>query len=169
MRERAALVTEMGEARLEMKRHRIVNGVTDPAAVEVSLQAIPIGDPNHELVEDVPPPRWLDGQHHLVEQSEIGKHPGVARRVRRSGSAPRRQARRLHAKDRRLDPVHPKLAAGRAVVVVSPHPRTAARARPASAASLVVSRPASPKAPRLLLGKKEKHPSRPSPPTGRDS
>ena len=112
----------------------------------------------------------LGRQRHAVEQAGVPEQRPIARGVGAAAFGPAVEMRRLDAEDRGLQRVHAEIAADQVVVVLRLHP-----VRPQQPRALrqrhrhcVVSRPASPNAPRFLLGKNEKQPNAPRPPSGRD-
>src|SRR5262245_62519504 len=62
VRKIALTMSEIREAGLQMERNRIVDLVADALLVEMTLQAVAIGDADHELIEDVTTIRRLDRQ-----------------------------------------------------------------------------------------------------------
>src|SRR5262245_18206972 len=50
LRERAAPVAEVGEARLQVERHRVIDLVADPLLIEMAFQRVALRRPDDELV-----------------------------------------------------------------------------------------------------------------------
>src|SRR5262245_38896748 len=75
---RAGAVPEIGETRLQMKRHRIVDLVADTLLVEMALQAVAIGGSYDELVIDVPALRGFNGKGDALEQTGLAEEACVA-------------------------------------------------------------------------------------------
>ena len=121
MRQVAAPVPQTGEARLQMKRHRVVDFVADAAVVEVTLQRAAIRSPDDELIVDVAPTLRLDRQRDPPVKAGVAEHCAVAIGVRTPRIGPLGEVRRLDAQNRGLERVHPEIAADEVVVVLRLH------------------------------------------------
>src|SRR5262245_38423305 len=55
VREVAAPIAEIGEARLQMERYRVIDFVANALLVEMPLERVALGRLDHELVVDVEP------------------------------------------------------------------------------------------------------------------
>ena len=84
--ERAADVTERGEALLQVKRNRVVDLRADPGLRQVRPQRIAPGDPDDVLVEDVVPVRRLGREADAAGRRPVEQSPGSGPR---SAGAPR--------------------------------------------------------------------------------
>ena len=62
-------IAQIGKARLEMKRHRVIDLAADAAGGEVLPESIAFAHADHELVEDVPPSGRFDRQAYTIEQA----------------------------------------------------------------------------------------------------
>ena len=168
LREVAALVAETREALLLVERDRVVDLRADALLGEVLAQRVAALHPHHVLVVGVAAARELLGQPDLATQARAGRRARGSGRRRpvalaiqpaSRGSLARRIAA-CSASSRKLPPTKWCTYLG-----LMPCTRMSTSFS-ASASSFVVTRPPSPNAPRFLVGKKEKHPKAPRPPTG---
>src|SRR5438270_11701543 len=117
LRERAAAVAEIREARLHVEWNGIVDLVADPLRVEVLLQTIPIGRSNDELVVDVNLVGRLGRQRDRAGEAGGLEQFAIPRGVGAASFGPRGEMRRLDAKARGLQRVHAAVAADVLAVV----------------------------------------------------
>src|SRR5439155_19122549 len=121
--------SEIGEAGLQVERHRIVDRVADALLVEMPLQRVALRRAYDELVVDVKTIGGFRGQRDRAVEAGGAKELAVPRRVRAAARGPPREVRRLHAKDGGLQRVHPEVRADEMVVVLRIHSVRAQQAR----------------------------------------
>ena len=99
VRERARPVAEIGEAGLQVERHRVVDLVADAPRVEMALQRVALRRPDDELVEDV---AAIRPARPAASPTRRGRRRGTARgSARHSRGAPRSTPARCGAFTRR--------------------------------------------------------------------
>src|SRR5688572_5148741 len=112
--ERTLGVLEIGEARLQVKRQRIVDRMTDALRLEMGGELIAARHAKRVLVVDRHVPR-LDNRRAYFRQS--GESGGVVGRVPPAGGAPSFEMRQLRQKDGRLKRVESAVVPNLVVVI----------------------------------------------------
>ena len=150
------------ETLLQVQGHRIVDFRADALFLEISLQCVAPFRANDKLVVDVAVARRLERQLHqpVVGQSGRLEQAAIAGGVRLPGGRPLVEMAELDGDDRRLQRVEAEIAADRGndSISASSRGRAGRAASRPRAASLVVTSPPSPAAPRFFEGKKLKQP-----------
>src|SRR5262249_33590280 len=118
----AAAVAKVRKTGLQMKRHRIVDLISDLLSIEMRLEAVAAAHSDDELMENVPAPRRLHRQRHAIEQSDLSEQPRISLSVHPPRFRPRGKVWRFHAKNGGLDGVHPEIGANDLVEVLRLHP-----------------------------------------------
>src|SRR5262245_53255895 len=95
-------MTEVREARLQMKRNRIVDFGANASRVEMLLQTVAVCCPDDELVVDVMAIRGFRRQRHTIENAGGAEQLTIPSRIGPPAFGPARQVRRLHTQHRRL-------------------------------------------------------------------
>ena len=117
----SAPVAQIIKARLQVKRHRIVDLRPDALLGEVGPEIVAPCGPDDELIEDVAALRRFGWQRDAIRQAGVPEQGAIACRILPAGIGPGCEMRRLDPQDRRLKRVHPEVAADDGVVILRLH------------------------------------------------